>query len=845
MTSTTLPPFFRLLMIFQILFVLSKIIYSEVFMKKLIAAILLLTVIFSLLGGCAVTRINYAFECGDVYGSILSEMFKISKTDKIPLTPDTKVNFRIGKNDVASAHVWLRNDKSDIEELKCTVSEFKSESGNTLKQGSVKVQKEYFHPIKEVSGTVYLPDGLIPLTDFTNNVTVKKGENCAYWIDAEVDESTASDVYKGNVLFSFKGGKISVPVEIKVEEIVIPEVASVESFGAIFAPLHHEYPDLPPEEVEKLHQDMVEFLLGYRITPSKLYKKLSDFSTPEEYADYVADSLESEPRITATELYNIYEIDDIKRVSDRLEERGVIDKCFIYCYDEPTKDKIPEILWFLDRVKEVAPNLRNLICTAFYPEFIGKLNFWCCTPSGVTKHPELAEQIKASGASFWQYGHSAGGAINNNLGAVNAAELASIHRLELDGYLQWSIYHSGLYDSLNNKYISWNRDMWNETYCFLPVEFFGNADGATYFYPGKVGDGIVNENRICESIRVRYLELGAETYELLEIRENQLKRAIVKQGLEGKVDVKDLMSPYYDIFELGINRSAKTYDDKVIQNYEYVLDLLYDDILSFNEDETLFSITRYEEESYFKFRDVCVYAPKGKNITVNSQKTECREITENICEYKTTITCEGAEQTFTINIDNEKISRKVFAKTVDKKNSASIFDGGKITEEDYNLIKKVSPKDTVLEFRNDEIALDLTKNAVKIPFSGVGNIQAADKENATHIAISMRNDTSTFILAMRMMLHTSRSHYDFDLNLNLDPGRAITYYVPLEQMKAAGFKLSQVTYLRLGNSDRYVSSDLRVSLSDISFVKIEDSAFKKKKTVRLFSLSFLEVFFYV
>lgn len=800
-------------------------------MKRFVSALLLITVFLSFMGGCAVSKNDYAFKSGNAYGSILPAHIKIGLTDDIPVTADRKIALRVGKNDMGASHFFLTDDSKELKNVSASVSEFKTDAGNVLKSGSATVCREYFHPITGISGVPYWPDALIPLSEKNNSATVKKGENTAFWFEVTAPAETKSGIYKGSLDITYDGGAFSVPVEIEVVDIEIPEVSTLGSYGAVFTSLEYEYKGRTPEELEALLLEMHELLLKNRISPARLPKMRADFNTPEEYANYIADCLEADPRIKNTTLNHygyrddngVYHFDDLAQIYKVLEARGVLDKCCIYERDEPTAGNSGECLEFLAAIKKVAPNLRNLICTNRYlPEFVGPLNFWCSTPN-VSQSKDIFDRVKATGADFWQYGgDSFGGLIYGNGGLLTLTDYAKVHKNNIEGMLYWSVYHSGLFDSVNNVYLCWDRDMWNNVYCFLPAEVWGpGGEGATYYYPGFKDDGIVNEDKICESLRGKYIRESAELYELLTIRENQFKEFIEKYNLSEYVTSKELMDNYYNNFEYAVNGSANISSPILIAS-ENIIKTLYDDILSFDLNKPVTAIVDFDEETLFKLRDIKVFAAPHKEITVNGQRAEEKTINENISVYTYEYSCENAFQNIYVNVGDEYVlGYPIYAKAVNQSKVNSLFDGGKITREDYDKIVKSSRGNALEKFENDKIYVNLTEDVMRVNIKDVGNLTSSDYANATHVAVTLSNETPDFIVGLQMIVGNSRSSVSIDDPIALDPGKETTIYISLDDLSINGLKLSAVTNLRFLNSRERPSDNLRLAISDISFVEIK------------------------
>lgn len=792
-------------------------------MKKIAALILLFAVIFSVCGCTVIVKTDeYAFVCGNVHASIIPSEVKIERSAEIPKTVAKKLRFDIGRNDLGSVQ-FVFSDKTDaIGKTTVEISALANEKGEKLPDGCVSVFREYFHPIPTISENTYCPDALIPLEKAADTLKTEAGHNCALWFDAEVPFGTAEGLYTGEIAVSFGETRFEIPVEINVLDLDIPLKSSLDTYGAVFNRLSDEYTNLSKEECDGLEADIREKLLKSRLTASTLVRGRADFGSAEEYADYIADSLDADPRITGLNI-NIWkdDLDYMKAVCDRLRERGVLDKCYIYSHDEPSDGMIPEINEYLDNLNELIPDLKDIIPTNSYRSgMLGHLKFWCLSEVP-TQNESFRKQIRDTGAVLWRYG-SESGQIADNSAARTVAYFAETKDYGIDGLLIWSIYHSGSFDSYEEVYTTWNRDMWNDVYCFQPAELWDpRGGGATFFYPGKAGEGITSENVICESIRLRYLREAGEYYELLTKREEQLRTATEKLGIFSEELIHDLMSEYYTNTKNAIYTDISDIDSEVLKAYNEIIETTYEDILTFDENAPLISVVTDSNDTLFYIRYVTVYAPKGASVSVNGKETAETAVNENISKYTLTVNCREARQDLNIKINEETVIKTVYAKSVDNSAVHSIFAEGGISEDDYNAVAKTSGN-AVIGFENGNIQLDLrdANNVAKFRLKDLGHLNASELAGSTHIAVTMTNNTASFITSMSVAVDAGLARVEIPFRMALDPGKTMTVYIPLAAFYEKGAKITKVTRITIANSGSHAENFL-VGISDIAFVKVD------------------------
>ena len=790
-------------------------------MKKAVALILLLSLALSVCGcKVSVRPDKYAFVSGDVYASIIPSSVKLERSEEIPKTMDKKFRFDIGRNDLGSAQFIFRDKVSEIGKISVEVGSFSNEKGETLPDGCFSAYREYFHPIPTISENTYYPDGLIPTDKVADEFKTEVGHNCALWFDAEVPLGTEAGLYTGVVTVSFRGTKFDIPVEINVLDVDIPLKASLDTYGAVFVRVREEFPGLPEEEWHELETDLREKLLRSRFTPSTLAKGHWDFETDEEYADYIVDSLKADDRITCLNI-DLWQLERLKVICDILRENGVLDRCYIYTRDEPNSSMVPDICTYLDYLNEFIPDLKDLCPTnSVQMGLLGHLKFWCL--SDVPAHnADLRRRIKETGATMWRYENESGQIADNSL-AYTMAHFSETKEFDFDGMLIWSIYHSGTFDSYKEENLTLCRDMWNDVYCFLPGEIWDpRGGGATFFYPGQKGKGITNDNIICESIRLRYLREGGEYYELLTTREQQLKTAAEKAGIYSDALINELMGLYYSNAKNALDTQIDGVYSDSQKAYKQILTKTYEDILTFDENAPLISVVTDSNDTLFYIRYVTVYAPKGASVSVNGEETAETAVNENISKYTLTANCREARQDLNIKINEETVIKTVYAKSVDNSAVHSIFAEGGISEDDYNAVAKTSGN-AVIGFENGNIQLDLrdANNVAKFRLKDLGHLNASELAGSTHIAVTMTNNTASFITSMSVAVDAGLARVEIPFRMALDPGKTMTVYIPLAAFYEKGAKITKVTRITIANSGSHAENFL-VGISDIAFVKVD------------------------
>lgn len=192
-----------------------------------------------------------------------------------------------------------------------------------------------------------------------------------------------------------------------------------------------------------------------------------------------------------------------RQMAARLRELGMLDRAYVYPYDEPEGDYMGHIARLCDLIHEGDPALKVMITTdpATGNKLWGKVNAWMVPSSKL--QAELLAARRAAGDEIWIY---------NLLASMESTPLE--HRLFL-----WQAMRAGAEGGL-----LWNATFWREvnpwenpTPAPYPIGRDGKglyrygAGNASLLYPDPVGQGA-----LVPSLRVWQIRQGVEDYDMLK-----------------------------------------------------------------------------------------------------------------------------------------------------------------------------------------------------------------------------------------------------------------------------------------------------------------------------------------
>ena len=191
-----------------------------------------------------------------------------------------------------------------------------------------------------------------------------------------------------------------------------------------------------------------------------------------------------------------------RRIAERLRRHGLLDKAYVYPYDEPEADYMDKVARLCDLIHQGAPTLKVLTTTdpATGRDLWGKVQAWIIPSSRL--QPGTIERRRAAGDEIWIY---------NMTAAIEVAPLT--HRLYM-----WRVARADAAGGLLWNCCWWHKiNPWeNPTSVAVPVGrkreslYRYQAGQASLFYPARDGKG-----PLVPALRLLLIRQGVEDFDLL------------------------------------------------------------------------------------------------------------------------------------------------------------------------------------------------------------------------------------------------------------------------------------------------------------------------------------------
>ena len=244
-----------------------------------------------------------------------------------------------------------------------------------------------------------------------------------------------------------------------------------------------------------------------------------------------------------TEEYNILFSGYLNQLQNYLEEKGWLDRAYVYWFDEPTEQDYQFVKAGMDRIHRFAPKINRFLTEQIEPELIESVELWC--PIVPNFNPALAEERKAKGEQVWWY-------LRNQPIAPYVGSFIDHNAIDLRMWL-WQTWHYKV-----NGIRIWQSNYWNDQdqssgsigqtlpqnpyqdpMSYPPENLpqigntrnWGNGDGRL-IYPPPMALANYNDGQISHSlegpinsIRMELLREGIEDYEYFWLLQDLVKNA--------------------------------------------------------------------------------------------------------------------------------------------------------------------------------------------------------------------------------------------------------------------------------------------------------------------------------
>lgn len=347
-------------------------------------------------------------------------MTRVFQDDLPPSEPVCTASVDLARNERESFQICLRAGQARLEDVRVTVSELvcgrdKLPAVEWSRVGYVWVEQPSAHPLSSRKTGSWWPDPLLRARDFD----VAPDQVQPLWFTVHAPADAEPGTYNGEV--SISAGKKTlavVPLRVIVHKARLPVTGKMKTaFALMDWHLKKVYGEITPE----LRRKYTDFLLEHRLNPDDISRTTLPDLAELEYANTrglnAFNILNVVPELEGRQGWVCYaEIDDYtpefrKLFFDKLdgfvpelEKRGLLDKAYIYGFDERGPEYIPIIKDWFGEIKKRYPRIRTL-STCWPPPGTDplSLNIDWFVPLSRSYDPQLAEGVRKRGGEMWWY----------------------------------------------------------------------------------------------------------------------------------------------------------------------------------------------------------------------------------------------------------------------------------------------------------------------------------------------------------------------------------------------------------------------------------------------------------
>lgn len=539
---------------------------------------------------------------------------KVSRTRPAPETQSEAVRLEAARNDFEAVQVVVRPERA-LSGLKCGVGDLTGPGAARIARDQIQILRVRYvnvtAPTDKVGQTGEWPDPLPPLKE---PIDVPAGVNQPLWILIHVPKTAAAGDYSGRLELTADGWSAQVPLKLRVWNFTLADTPrTVSAFGlsarnifryhnvqreedkrAIFAkymksfadhrispydpvpfdPIQYKFlPEADPPRAEvnfdRFDAAMQRAIDEYRITSFKLHiPGMGGGTFHERHEGEIAGHKAGTPK------YEAMFASAIRQIEAHFEEKGWLDKAYVYWFDEPEPRDYDFVKEGMARIRKYAPRIRRMLTEEPIEPLFGFVDLWC--PVSPSFNLEKARARQTAGEQLWWYICTGPKEPYCTLFIDHPATdlrvwLWQTWQRNISGILIWaSIYwtsDTAFPDSLQNPY---EDPMSYVTGYSTPrgeKRPWGNGDGR-FLYPPESAAGGSKEPNLeppVSSIRWEMLREGIEDLDYLYILADRVKTAqaseeLLKQAralLEVPADITAGMTAYtYDSRPIYARRRA-------------------------------------------------------------------------------------------------------------------------------------------------------------------------------------------------------------------------------------------------------------------------------------------------
>lgn len=364
----------------------------------------------------------------DIDWWVADSFTRVFLDDLPPERSINKVKLDVARNERESFQVCLRPFSKPLSNVRVKLSDLVKASGKSSKDsripstaiewyrvGYIWVEKPFAHQCCPRRAASYWPDPLLP----ANKFSVQAGEVQPLWFTLNISQNTQPGTYSGRIAIQADNQPaISVPVSVTVYPAVVPAQGSMKTtfalmdgfmekiYGTISKPLRRAYTDyllahhLNPDDISRTSFPDLDDLSYANKRGLNAFNILNVVPEPESKVVWTCFA----PVAAYTPEFRKRFFQRLDEIMPQLEKRGLIDKAYIYGFDERGPEYIPIIRDLFGEIKRRYPKVHTL-STCWPPKETDPLSLnidWYVPLSSSYNH-KLAQKVRENGGEMWWY----------------------------------------------------------------------------------------------------------------------------------------------------------------------------------------------------------------------------------------------------------------------------------------------------------------------------------------------------------------------------------------------------------------------------------------------------------
>lgn len=342
----------------------------------------------------------------------------------VPLQPAKKIAVSAARYEKESVQLVVSSIEKSLKKVSVTASDLTDADGHIFPASAVQCDVVGYVETTTVPpyGSPHVGWWPDPILNFLAPIDIAPGDLQSYWLRFAVPEDQVPGTYRGHITVQAEGVEsVQVPVELKVRSFTLPK-ASPLPLAITFSPEHHPTEETRAAQEEWRQADTypiklwknkkiewVDFLADYYINYDSLYRhgppefpiieRLRDQGRLRMFNLGIFDRVSSNPEQSKKTL------EKYRETYEKAKELGVLDKSYIYGFDEVKPEKFP-------RLEEVAQTLKSefpdtLLMTTGYDHSYGlnsevkTIDAWC--PLTPNFNRSQAAKAREAGKEVWWY----------------------------------------------------------------------------------------------------------------------------------------------------------------------------------------------------------------------------------------------------------------------------------------------------------------------------------------------------------------------------------------------------------------------------------------------------------